>query len=208
MNEIRRGIVAGSIRPGDKLTEARLSTMLSVSRPTIREALTQLGQEGLLIQEPYRGLKVASLEPSAILDIARTRMALDMLAVEAILEDETGRRMQLIEACWVDYEKVTHHPDPVVQHEAHIAFHRGIWAASENALLLRLWPAVEAHLTIALAHDQATRADPVRAHDAHLRVVLALRTGDRNAIERALRTHTIDSAEQLISLLKVPAKRA
>ncbi|GAA1263318.1 hypothetical protein GCM10009589_14810 [Arthrobacter pascens] len=33
MNEIRRGIVAGSMRPGDTLTEAKLSIMLSVRRP-------------------------------------------------------------------------------------------------------------------------------------------------------------------------------
>src|SRR5689334_20645798 len=90
MNEIRRAVVAGSIRPGDKLTEVELSSMLSVSRPTIREALAQLAQEGLLLQVPYRGLRVASLEPAAIMDIARTRMALDMLAVESILDDSTG----------------------------------------------------------------------------------------------------------------------
>ncbi|WP_395405525.1 GntR family transcriptional regulator (plasmid) [Arthrobacter sp. UC242_113] len=203
MNEIRRAVVAGSIRPGDKLTEVELSSMLSVSRPTIREALAQLAQEGLLLQVPYRGLRVASLEPAAIMDIARTRMALDMLAVGSILDDSTGRRMQLVEAVWAEYEKVTFHPDPIVQHEAHIAFHRGIWVASENSLLLRLWPPTEAHLTIALAQDQATRADPERAYEAHLRVVTAMRAADVAAIEAAFRAHTIDSAEQLIALLKV-----
>lgn len=201
MNEIRRGIVSGSIKPGDKLTEVKLSSMLNVSRPTIREALTQLAQEGLLIQEPYRGLRVATLDPAAILDIARTRMALDMLAVASILEDTTGRRMAFVEASWAEYDKVAFHPDPVVLHEAHIAFHRSFWAASENALLLRLWPVTEAHLTIALAQDQVTRADPVRAHEVHEQLVATLRTGDLTAIEAAFKTHTMDSAEELIALL-------
>lgn len=202
MNEIRRGIVSGSIKPGDKLTEVKLSTMLSVSRPTIREALTQLAQEGLLIQEPYRGLRVATLDPGAILDIAKTRMALDMLAVESILADTSGRRMKFVEASWEEYDKVAFHPDPVVLHEAHIAFHRNIWVASENALLLRLWPVTEAHLTIALAQDQATRADPVRAHEVHEQLVRSMRSGDMESIEAAFTVHTIDSAEQLIKLLE------
>ncbi|MCO4252083.1 GntR family transcriptional regulator [Pseudarthrobacter raffinosi] len=202
MNEIRRGIVSGSIRPGDKLTEVKLATMLSVSRPTIREALTQLAQEGLLVQEPYRGLRVATLDTGAIMDIARTRMALDMLAVTSILDDTTGRRMKHVEASWEAYDKVAFDPDPVVQHEAHIAFHRSLWAASENSLLLRLWPATEAHLTIVLAQDQAKRADPVRAHEVHEQLVKTLRTGEIKAIEAAFATHTIDSALGLIALLQ------
>jgi DNA-binding GntR family transcriptional regulator len=201
MNEIRRGIVSGSIKPGDKLTEVKLSAMLNVSRPTIREALTQLAQEGLLVQEPYRGLRVATLDSAAILDIARTRMALDMLAATSILEDTTGRRMAFVESSWAEYDKVAFHPDPVVLHEAHIAFHRNIWAASENALLLRLWPVTEAHLTIVLAQDQVTRADPARAHEVHEQLVTTLRSGDLKAIEAAFRTHTMDSAEELIALL-------
>jgi DNA-binding GntR family transcriptional regulator len=202
MNEIRRGIVSGSIRPGDKLTEVKLASMLNVSRPTIREALTQLAQEGLLVQEPYRGLRVASLDAAAILDIARTRMALDMLAAASILEDETGRRMNFVEAQWTAYDKVAFHPDPVVLHEAHIAFHRSIWAASENALLLRLWPATEAHLTIVLAQDQAKRADPVRAHEVHEQLIRALRAGDMESIEAAFTTHTMDSARDLVAMLE------
>jgi DNA-binding GntR family transcriptional regulator len=208
MNEIRRGIVSGSIKPGDKLTEVKLSAMLNVSRPTIREALTQLAQEGLLVQEPYRGLRVAMLDAAAVLDIARTRMALDMLAIASILEDSSGRRMGIVEASWAEYDKVAFHPDPVVLHEAHIAFHRSIWAASENALLLRLWPVTEAHLTIALAQDQATRADPVRAHAVHEQLVKTMKTGDMAAIEEAFRIHTIGSAKEFIALTNTEERTA
>jgi DNA-binding GntR family transcriptional regulator len=98
MNEIRRAIVLGTLKPGEKLTENRLAAALNVSRLTVREALAQLAQEGLLIQEPYRDLRGADLEPGAIMDIARTRVALDMLAVEEILADQTGRRLERVRA--------------------------------------------------------------------------------------------------------------
>ena len=201
INEIRRAVVLGSIKPGEKLTEVQLSEWLNVSRPTVREALNQMAQEGLLVQEPYRGLRVATLDAAAIMDLASTRMALDMLAVSAIVDDASGRRMQMVEESWAEYSQVEMDPDPVIRHESHLAFHRKLWAASENALLLRLWPVTEAHLTIILAQDQAARADPVRAHRVHEKLVDAIRTKDLEVIKKAFTEHTVRSAEELIPLL-------
>lgn len=202
MTEIRRAVVMGTLKPGEKLTESRLSAALNVSRPTIREALTQLAQEGLLVQEPYRGLRVADLDAGAIMDMARTRMALDMLAADGILDDPSGRRLALVRAAWDEYEKLPLDADPFEAHEAHIAFHRAIWVASENTLLIRLWPVTEAHITILLAQDQAARADPRRAHDVHKLVVDALVSRDLEQVHRALTVHTMDSAQGLIELLQ------
>ncbi|MFV0459269.1 MAG: GntR family transcriptional regulator [Actinomycetales bacterium] len=204
MREIRRAVVTGALQPGDKLTENQLTTRLNVSRPTMREALTQLAQEGLLIQEPYRGLRVADVDPKAIMDIARARVALDMLAAEEILADSTGGRLDRVRQAWADYDRLPIDADDLVAHEAHIAFHRSIWEASENTLLIRLWSVTEAHITIALARDQLTRHDPRRAHDIHRRVVDALVGGDLGEIRDAMVAHTIDSAEELVGLLTAP----
>ncbi|GAA3669344.1 GntR family transcriptional regulator [Arthrobacter ginkgonis] len=202
IQEIRRAVVRGWLKPGDKLTEVQLSQMLNVSRPTIREALNQLSQEGLLVQEPYRGLRVATVGVEQILDIANTRQALDMLAVDGILDDRTGSRMESVRKAWQDFSRVEDDPDPLVRHEAHVAFHRRIWAASENSLLLRLWPVVEAHITIALARDQAVRSDPERAKLVHHHLVDALLSGDRDAIQQAFESHTVGSARELIELIE------
>lgn len=201
MNEIRRAIVIGNLKPGEKLTENRLSASLNVSRPTMREALTQLAQEGLLIQEPYRGLRVADVEPRAVLDIARTRVALDLLAVQDILADPTGSRLGRVQTAWAGYDALPFDADPIEAHEAHIAFHRRIWEASENVLLIRLWPVTEAHLTIVLAYDQATRDDPRRAHDVHERLVEAIVSGDLERVHEALIVHTMQSAEEFVAML-------
>jgi len=205
MNEIRRAIILGTIKPGEKLTENKLSAALNVSRPTMREALAQLSQEGLLVQEPYRGLRVADLDANAILDIARTRVALDMLAVEGILADPTGHRLDWVRKAWEEYDRLPFDADPVVAHESHVAFHRRIWAASENTLLIRLWPVTEAHLTIVLAQDQATRDDPRRAHDVHKLLVDAIFSRDLDQVHAALIAHTMDSAEELVGILRETA---
>jgi DNA-binding GntR family transcriptional regulator len=199
---IRRAIVLGTLKPGEKLTENRLSAALKVSRPTMREALAQLAQEGLLVQEPYRGLRVADLDAGAIMDIARTRVSLDMLAVEGIFDDPSGRRLARVQAAWEEYERLPLDADPIEAHESHIAFHRAIWEASENTLLIRLWPMIEAHVTIVLAQDQATRDDPRRAHDVHKLLVDAILSRDLERVHRAQIVHTVDSAKELIEILR------
>jgi DNA-binding GntR family transcriptional regulator len=204
MNEIRRAIVLGSLKPGEKLTEFRLSALMNVSRPTMREALTQLSQEGLLVQEPYRGLRVAHLTASDMTDIARTRVALDTLAVQDVLADPTGHRLQLVDDAWTEYDRLAFDADPLEAHLAHIAFHRSIWAASGNSLLIKLWPVTEAHITIALAQDQLTRSDPRRAHDVHKALVDAILSRDLEQVRSALIAHTIDSADELVSILDTP----
>lgn len=202
MQRIRRAIVMGTLKPGEKLTENRLAASLNVSRPTMREALMQLAQEGLIIQEPYKGLRVADLDPKDILDIASTRIALDTLAVTEILADPTDRRLAMVRTAWSAYDRLPFDADPVVAHEAHIAFHRSLWVASENTLLLRLWPVIEAHLTIALARDQATRDDPRRAHDVHEAMVDAIEARDMTAVAAALDAHTMRSARELVAILE------
>lgn len=201
MREVRRAIILGQLKPGDRLTELQLAATLNVSRPTIREALSQLSQEGLLVPGPYRSLRVADLDAAAINDLARTRVALDVLAVEGILEDTTGRRRASLRQGWTEYERVAFDPDPLIQHDAHVAFHRNIWVASENAMLVQLWPVTEAHMTVALAQDQATRDDPRRAHAVHRSLMDALETGDLKRIKAAFIAHTIDSADELVRML-------
>lgn len=197
--EIRRAIVTGDLRPGDRLPEVRLAARFEVSRPTLREACNALVQDGLLVQEPYRGLRVATLDAAAIRDIATTRVALDLIAVQAILADR--ERMRLVESAWETYRELARDPDPLVRHDAHVALHRGLWAASENTMLLRLWPVTEALSTIVLAQDQAAHDDdPDRALDIHGTLVRAILSGDLPAIEAELARHTVDSADELIDM--------
>ena len=197
---IRRAVVLGELRPGDKLREVALAAALKVSRPTLREALNLLVQEGLLVQEPYRGFSVTALDAAAIRDIARTRVPLDLIAVRAILEDPAGRRLELVREAWERYAAVAPDADPLDRHEAHVALHHGLWVASENTMLVRLWPVTEALTTIALASDQATRDDPGRAYRVHHDLVEAILAGDLPRIERELTRHTLDSAEELVAI--------
>lgn len=201
IDEIKRRIVLGEIRPGQRIIEAELTSSLDVSRPTAREALNQMARDGFLIQEAYRGLRVANIEVDSLLEIARVRVALDSEAIDEILADGTGQRLAYLEGVWNEFEQIGADSDPLALHEAHVRFHRGIWEASENYLLMRIWPVVEAQMTLILAYDQFTRRDAGRAHAIHAALMSAIRTGDRARIATALDVHTMDSAQELAFLI-------
>ena len=104
IDEIKRRIVLGELTPGQRIIEADLTSSLEVSRPTAREALNQMARDGFLIQEAYRGLRVANIEVESMLEIARVRVALDTEAIDEILDDRTGRRMARLEEIWERFE--------------------------------------------------------------------------------------------------------
>lgn len=60
-NAIRGDIVSCRLAPGQKVTERGLVTSLGMSMASVRNAMTRLDQEGLLITQPRKGSVVAPL---------------------------------------------------------------------------------------------------------------------------------------------------
>ena len=193
---IRKAIISGDLRPGQRLREVALAADLGVSRPTLREALRTLVQEGLCEQEPHRGFAVASLDAEAIRDLTETRLVLDRMAIECIWASPEG--MDEVEAAWSAYADAD--PDPVSQHLAHVALHRALWQASGNSMLMRMWPVAESMSTLVLAQDQAVRRDPDRAFAVHAALIKAIRSRDPEALDAAMAEHTRRSAEEFLTL--------
>lgn len=80
---IRRAIMDGTLRPGQRLTEEGLARDLRISRTPVREALRVLQTEGLVDSTPYQGSTVR-VYPIEDLD--------DMYQLRALLEGNAARR--------------------------------------------------------------------------------------------------------------------
>lgn len=199
--EIRRAIVTGALLPGQKLTELDLAKNLEVSRQTVREALAQLTREGLLVQEPYKGIHVASPSAQDIMDLALLRESLDLLALDQLLKDPTGEALKQVAAAWETFKHLENDEDPLVRHQAHIAFHHAIWLASGSSTLLHVAPVVEGLITVALARDLQMRQDPQREHSIHEKYVAAILSGDHARATKAIHDHTVGSASELVHML-------
>lgn len=59
-NTLRRAILRGELKPGERLMEIQLANKLGVSRTPIREAI-QLELEGLVLMIPRKGAEVAEI---------------------------------------------------------------------------------------------------------------------------------------------------
>lgn len=78
---LRQGIVAGRLPPGTRLSEARVSEVLGISRNTLREVFAVLGNENLLHRIPNRGVSVARPGADDVREIYRVRLALETSAL-------------------------------------------------------------------------------------------------------------------------------
>ncbi|MHA6786006.1 GntR family transcriptional regulator [Pseudonocardia saturnea] len=78
---VREEVVEGRLRPGARLPEQSLCAALGVSRNTVREALSQLVAERVLVREANRGVFVARPDREAVRDVYRARRLVEPAAV-------------------------------------------------------------------------------------------------------------------------------
>ncbi|MFJ8533933.1 GntR family transcriptional regulator [Streptomyces sp. NPDC093591] len=201
VDELRRAIMAGELKAGQPLREVHIASQLGVSRPTLREAIYQLIHEGLLEQQPYRGVIVTAIDEKFITDTAAVRVALETLAARALADDPDGSRRARLQSVWEEYRAAHRAQDSGRLHQAHIALHRTIWDASDNAMLKRIWPTVEAQINLAITVDESTRSDPDRALHVHERLIDAILGGDPDTIAAEVERHTRASADELLEMI-------
>ena len=137
-NTLRRAILKGQLKPGERLMEVHLANRLGVSRTPIREAIRKLELEGLVIMIPRRGAEVARITEKSLKDVLEVRRALDVLSVELACQriDENG-----IKELWTAYQefkKAAQGKDAAVIAQADVAFHDIIVEAVGNLRLQQL----------------------------------------------------------------------
>ena len=78
---LREQVVEGWLRSGTRLPEARLAEAIGVSRNTLREALSQLVAERILVREPNRGVVVTTPDVGDVTDVYRVRRLIEPAAL-------------------------------------------------------------------------------------------------------------------------------
>jgi DNA-binding GntR family transcriptional regulator len=80
-NEIRALILRGGLPPGSPLRPAVLATSLGVSSTVVREALTRLTHEHVVVADAHRGFQVRPLVLDDLRDLTRVRSEIEGLAI-------------------------------------------------------------------------------------------------------------------------------
>lgn len=79
---LRNMIVAGDLKPGERIVEQELSNQLGVSRTPIREAIKTLALDGLIDSPVHRGARVKPLEAEEIRALFDVISVIEALAAE------------------------------------------------------------------------------------------------------------------------------
>jgi len=85
-NEIRAMILTGAVPPGAPLRPAELKQTLGVSPTVVREALTRLTREHIVVADAHRGFQVRPLLPDDLRDLTRVRVEIESLAIRWSVE--------------------------------------------------------------------------------------------------------------------------
>jgi len=188
---LREQIIAGRLKPGEALPEARLGALLGVSRVPVREALALLEREGLVTFDRRGTARVCVLGPEDVRELGLMRLALEPVAARLTCERLTPEMEAEIE----DNLRSLHRAKALADvTRLDLEFHRLILRASGNGRLLAAWEGLAAQFQLVMARlhravERRTRETRTSTHRAHAELFAALVGGDPDRAEALARKH-------------------
>lgn len=192
---LKQSILSGSLRPRTRLRIEHLSEELTVSAGAVREALSRLTSDGMVVAEPQRGFLVAPISKTDLSDLTAVRIDIEVKCLRRSIAlggvDWESRVLaahhRLSKTPEHDADGGTHPQWPIV----HADFHDALVAACDSAWWLRLraqlFLQAERYRRLSVPYAQVER-DVIGEHRALAETTLA-RDGDAAAqtIEKHIR---------------------
>jgi GntR family transcriptional repressor for pyruvate dehydrogenase complex len=220
VEQIKKLIAKGELKPGDRIPSERdLSTMLGVSRPSVREAIMVLEAMGFLDSRQGGGTYVRALTEASITDplaklvemkdpellraLVEVRMGLEswaaFLAAQRAEPDEIAKMRRL---CDVMAEQATRGGwDPQVDAD----FHYAITAASHNSLQMHVLDSIHSlfHATIQVALMEFYRQEGhiEKLLVQHREILEAIAARDPELARQKMMAHLTMVEEKMTELL-------
>ena len=186
---LRKAILTGKIKPGERLTEVKLGKLLGTSRTPIREAIRLLEQENLVTIIPGSGARVSRMTVSDLQDVMEVRSALEQLSAGLACERITeGEKKELYEA-YNAFVRSTQSEDSIMIADADVRFHNLILKAAKNQKLGKILDGLADNIyryRYEFIREDGHYEDLVREHKELYEAVIS---GDREVAEKAARGH-------------------
>ncbi len=211
-------ILRGILRPGERLpSERELSERMNVSRPSLREALGDLQQRGLLTTKAGAGVYVADVLGSAfapaliklfathdqaVFDYISFRRDMEGLAAERAAQLASDTDLKVIDTIFRKMETAHQKRNPADEAHLDADFHLSIIEASHNIIMLHMMRSMYELLREGVFYNrsimfkQRTTRDMLL--DQHRQINMALQNRDPAAARRAVETH-LDFVDQALA---------
>jgi DNA-binding GntR family transcriptional regulator len=190
---LRQRFADGELAPAERLTEMALAQELGVSRTPVREALSRLQADGLVVLTA-RGVVVATLSGDELDQLYELRAALEGLAAAQTARRQAAGSIAPIEIRHIQdaasaVERAVREGDAKRAAQANLAFHRTFGRAPGNPFLEealhRVWDRIAVSTVSNLSDDAWAKI----AIAQHQEICQAIADGDEAAARRAAENH-------------------
>jgi GntR family transcriptional repressor for pyruvate dehydrogenase complex len=209
IRQIEGLILRGILRPGERLpSERELSERMSVSRPSLREALGDLQERGLLTSKAGAGVYVAdvlgsafapalvklfSTHDKAVFDYISFRRDMEGLAAERAARMASDTDLQVINTIFEKMEAAHQKRNPADEAHLDANFHLSIIEASHNVIMLHMMRSMYELLREGVFYNRTIMFKQRMTRDAlleqHRSINSALQARDPAGARKAVEAH-------------------
>jgi DNA-binding GntR family transcriptional regulator len=181
-------IQQGTVKPGERMREVELANSLGISRTPIREALGRLINEGLLVNDPVKGLIIAELDHSEVNELYAMREVLEGTAARFAAQHASDVEISIL------FELVERDRGLAIDQPQSLAannrlFHDTLYRAAHNRYLVKTLNTLRETMALLGQTTLAKQGRSDKAIEEHLAIVNAIKCRDANAAEIAAREH-------------------
>jgi DNA-binding GntR family transcriptional regulator len=201
---MRRLILDGSLRPGERLIEDRLAAQLGVSRNPIREGILVLEAEGFLEVTARRGTFVAVLSAKQAADLFEVRLAVEPLGARLAAGHPSRRHIARMKEILASVQGSAENYNLDALSDLHTELHSLIFEMTGNGYLIAL-----ATPMIKRGQWVLRQSAPLRTPSAwseHGWLIDAIEAGDPELAESAARHHVLSVRRELLTHLDNAAR--
>ncbi len=123
-DRLRAAILRGEIAAGATVPQARLAGDLGAGRTPLREALRMLQRDGLVVSEPNRSVRIATLSAEDFEELCIMRVALEAVAIRITVPALASADIAELEGYMAQMEHYRRAGDEPGWRAPHRAFHR------------------------------------------------------------------------------------
>jgi len=199
--QIRADILAGRMRPGEKIRAVTLRKRFNTATSPVREALNRLLSEGFVALEEQKGFRVAPVSREELKELVKTRCWIDGLAIRESIDQFDVRWEENLVLALHRLSRVSREQPGQVENSewesSHKAFHMALIGGCGSRWMKRiseqLFDAAERYRLLAL--EQVLERNEL---DEHRAIVDACINRDPDKAAELLRHHygqTFDAIE-------------
>ena len=194
----------GSMVPGTRIMQEDIAEQLAVSRQPVLQALRLLKKDGFVLDAPGRGVLVAPLDVTWLVQIYQVRSALDALATRLAARSRVAMDPGLISRG----RRAARSNQVKAMMAADAQFHGAIYAASGNPLIAQSAQLHWHHIRRAMGAVLQLSTMRESIWDEHEAIAAAIATGDEDKAESLSRQHGEDASLNLANQLSNALKQS